>query len=188
MSEPYSFEEQLEFGKEWERRVSDRLEDILTVYAAQNISFDDEPEMQLAGIDTILQKNNPQIDVKTQSYKNTQTGNLPIEVVSVMEADPPKKGWFLKTEADLIVWVGENKAGTNLYHKGYFMPMIVRDWLNERLGKYRYVSIENEEWTTGVRLVPIKDFPDEYLIEFDPRLPTDKETPQSDIARWLPNV
>lgn len=182
-AEPYSFNEQLKFGLEWEREVSDRLENILMAINAENISFDESPQMQRNGIDSILKKRDPKIDVKTQKYENTQTGNLPIEVMSVLEKQKP--GWYHTTECDMVVWVGVNRTGSNLYHKGYFMPMSVRRWLDEKLDEYRYVNIPNEDWTTGVRLVPIDDFPEEYLIEFDPRLPTDRETPQSDMTRWM---
>jgi len=182
-TEPYNFSEQLTFGLEWEQKVSEKLETILTSISAENISFDKQPEMQRSGIDSILHKDNPKIDVKTQKYENTQTGNLPIEVMSVLEDG--KLGWYWTTESDMIVWVGLNKTGKNLYHKGYFMPMSVRDWLDERLDEYPHRSIPNEDWTTIIRLVPIEDFPDRYLIEFDPRLPTDKQTPQSDIMNWL---
>lgn len=185
MSEPFSFEEQLQFGKKWEKYASERLETLLTSISMKNIDYDADPEMQRAGIDSILSRSQPSIDIKTQQYEYTKTGNMPIETMSVEEKSVP--GWFYTSESDLIVWVYPNRAGTNLHRTGYFMPHSdeLREWFNHRLDEFTRKRIPNEDYHSAVRLVPIDSFPDEFLVEFDPRLPTDKETPQSDIMKWV---
>lgn len=187
-SEPFDFDEQLSFGQEWERRVAARLDSLLQSISVQNIAFDDNPQLQLSGVDAVLDKENPQFDVKTQSHEYIETGNLPIETWSKFEQATP--GWFYTSESDMVVWVYPNKAKTNLYKKGYFMMLGegIRDWFSRRLDQYPTTQPRNvsrgDKWVTECRLVPIEDFPDEYLVEFDPRLPTNKDTPQSDLSKW----
>jgi len=188
-SEPYDFEEQLEFGTKWENEVKDRLESVMLSLSMQSISFDEKPEMQLAGIDHIVSKDSPAIDVKTCDHKYSNSKYVPIETMSVEEKDKP--GWFFDSEADLVVFVYPNKAKTNLYKSGYMMPLKtgLRDWFRQTISEYSRKRIPNNgkygEYHTAIRLVPKSDIPDEYLVEFDPRLPTDKETPQSDITEWM---
>lgn len=178
------FEEDLNFGKKWERIASNRLRELLPSFSIDNVDYERRPELQRAGIDTILQRDEPTLDIKTQRYKHTDTGNLPIEVWSDETGSTP--GWFYTSTADLIVWVYENRAGTNLYKRGYFMPHsdALVEWFNDRYGDYHRIKKDNGDWTTVCRLVPIDDFPDEFLVEFDPRLPNDRETPQSDLGKW----
>jgi hypothetical protein len=187
-SEPFDFEEQLEFGLEWEEEVQERLEDMILSLNLQSISFEDNPELQRAGVDHIVSKEEPGIDVKTCSHKYADSELLVFEVMSVVEDGKP--GWFWEAESDLIVWVYPNKAKTNLYKRGYLMPLQtgLREWFQEHGEQYDYRRIPNTgkfgEYHTGIRLVPVGDIPQEYLVSFDPRLPTDRETPQSDIQRW----
>jgi len=93
MSKPYSFEEQLKFGKEWERRVSNRLEDILTIYAAQNIVFDDEPEMQLAGIDTW----ELEVSVDTDETSDYQGAPNKTHIATMVDATATISGTYQST-------------------------------------------------------------------------------------------
>jgi len=185
MSRPEpDFESDLEFGKRWESFASARLRELLPKFSMDNVSYDKRPELQRAGIDTIFKQRDPAIDVKTQRHHHADSDNLPIETVSAQENDTPD--WFYTSEADVIVWVFPNAAGTNLYHRGYFMPHTdgLIEWFNDCITDYRRITKDNGEWTTACRLVPIDDFPAEYLVEFDPRLPTDRETPQSDLTKW----
>lgn len=190
-SEPYDFDEQLEFGNEWESEVRQKLESVLLRLSVDSIDYEENPGMQRAGIDHIISKEQPTIDVKASRYEKTKDPHLPFEVVSVMESGEP--GWFLddEKETDLIVWVYPNKAKTNLYKTGYLMPMKtgIRSWFEENFEKYDFATCKTNgqygEYHTGMRWVYIPDIPDEYLVEFDPRLPTDKETPQSDITEWM---
>jgi hypothetical protein len=188
MSSSYSFDEQLSFGKEWERQAKSHLQELFTAVSVSNIDYNEQPELQRAGIDVVFQQQTTDIDIKTQRHGHLETGNLPIETLSVVEKG--KLGWFFEAESDLVVWVYPNKAGTNLHKVGYLMPLTdgLRDWFGETAETYRYVEAETHgkygEYHTGCRLVPIDSFPSEYLVEFDPRLPTERETPQSDIQRW----
>lgn len=188
MSESFEFSEQLAFGKEWESQAKDHLQELFTSISVSNIDYDNRPELQRAGVDVLFQQESTKIDVKTQRHKYLSTGNLPIEVASVIEDEVP--GWFWESDADLVVWVYPNKAATNLHKTGYLMPLTkgLRDWFDDRASDFRFVTVETTgqygTYHTGCRLVPTDKFPDEYLVEFDPRLPTDRETPQSDLARW----
>lgn len=182
------FSEDLEFGKKWEQLASSRLKKLLPSFSIDNVEYEHRPELQLAGIDTILQQRNPTLDIKTQDYEYVETGNLPIEVWSDIDSGDP--GWFYTGDADLIVWVYENSVGTNLHHKGYFMPHTEElvEWVNDKiddLPESRRVEVLNDGWTTVCWLIPIEDFPKEYLVEFDPRLPNDRDTPQSDLTTWV---
>jgi hypothetical protein len=187
-SDPYDFDEQLNFGTDWEAAAKKHLRELFTSISVSNISYDEEPELQRAGIDVLFQKENTKIDIKTQRHEHAHSPNLPIEVMSVMEDHEP--GWFYTADSDLVVWIYPNKAETNVYKTGYLMTLTdgLREWFNERSDEFDFTRIPNRgrygEYDTGCRLVPIKEIPDEYLVEFDPRLPTDRETPQSDIMRW----
>lgn len=189
MSKTLDFDEQLAFGTEWERRAKDHLRELFAAVSVSNIDYDEDPELQRAGIDVLFQQDETSIDVKTQRHEHIETGNLPIEMLSVVEDGVP--GWFWEADSDLVVWVYPNKPKTNLYKTGYLMPLTdgLRDWVDENAEEFRYVRTETSgrygEYHTGCRLIPVDSFPDEYLVEFDPRLPTDRESPQSDIQRWV---
>lgn len=185
----FDFDEQLTFGTKWESTAKDHLKELFSSISVSNIDYNEAPELQRAGIDVLFQKEKTKIDVKTQSHEYANSENLPIEILSVIEEMEP--GWFHDAESDLVVWVFPNKAKTNLYKRGYLMTLTpgLRSWFDEHAEEYRYKRIPNTgrygDYHTGVRLVKIDDIPDEYLVEFDPRLPTDRETPQSDIMEWV---
>lgn len=187
--EPFDFDKQLAFGSKWESTAKTHLKELFSSISVSNIDYDKSPELQRAGIDVLFQKEETKIDVKTQSNQYTDSENLPIEILSVVEEMKP--GWFHEADSDLVVWVFPNKAKTNLYKRGYLMTLTagLRNWFDEHAEEYRYQKIPNTgrygDYHTGVRLVKIDDIPDEYLVEFDPRLPTDRETPQSDIMEWV---
>jgi len=190
VSESYSFDEQLEFGNKWENAVKERLEGMFLRLSVDSIDYEKHPELQRAGIDHILNKDEPAVDVKTQRHEKIEDKALPFEILSVVEEG--KEGWFVDQEkdTDLIVWVYPNKPATNLYHRGYIMPLKtgIRGWFKRNGEDYPYRTVPNTgiygEYTTGVRWVDIPDIPNQYLVEFDPRLPTEKESPQSDITEW----
>jgi len=186
---PSDFDEQLNFGTDWESTAKEHLKELFTSISVSNISYENDPELQRAGIDVLFQNETTKIDVKTQRHKHTNSPNLPFEVASVLEENEP--GWFWEANSDLIIWIYPNKAQTNLYHTGYLMTLSdgLRNWFDETHDEYEFKSIPNSgrygEYHTGCYMVPIDDIPEEYLVEFDPRLPTDRETPQSDIMRWV---
>lgn len=183
--EPADFEEDLDFGQKWEAQAKDHLRELFSAVAVSNIDYHDRPELQRAGIDVLFQQSETSIDIKTQRRRYYDTGNLPIEVLSVAEKQKP--GWFWEADSDLVVWVYPNQAGTNLDKTGYLMPLTegLRDWVDDRAEDFRYISVPNGEYHTGCLLIPIEEFPDEYLVEFDPRLATDRDTPQSDLMEWV---
>jgi len=125
MSEAYDFDEQLEMGNLWESELSERLETVLTRTKIENIDYEEKPEMQRNGIDSVIKTEQPNFDVKVQRNEHIETGNLPFEVWSVEEESEP--GWFYDGESDLIVWAYANKAGNTLLPTGYFM--LKNDWL-----------------------------------------------------------
>jgi len=180
----YRFTEQLEFGKRWEERAKPHLKRLLTSVQLSNVSHDRRPELQEAGIDHIVSKDTAKIDVKTYSHEKLSERAICIEVASSLEHGTP--GWFWDTESDLMVVVYPNKAETNLAKTAYMMPFNtgVREWFREEKDRFDFARVPNPGYHTGVYWVPVDSFPDEFLVEFDPRLPTDRETPQSDLAKW----
>jgi len=189
VSKTFDFDERLQFGNNWEERAKNHLQELFTAISVSNIDYDQRPELQRAGIDVLFQREETQIDIKTQSHEYIETGNLPVEMLSVVEDAVP--GWFWDSDSDLIVWVYPNKAKTNLHKTGYLMPLTdgLRDWVDENAEQFRYIRTRTTgrygEYHTGCRLIPVDTFPGEYLVAFDPRLPTDRESPQSDIRKWV---
>jgi hypothetical protein len=189
MSEAFDFDEQLQFGNNWEEQAKTHLQELFTAVSVSNIDYNQRPDLQRAGVDVLFRKEETTIDVKTQSHKYVDSANLPIEIVSVVEEDLP--GWFWDSDSDLVVWVYPNKAKTNLHKTAYLMPLTdgLRDWFDDHADDFRYIRTETNgrygKYHTGCRLVPIDVFPEEYLVQFDPRLPTERDTPQSDILKWV---
>ena len=183
-SDVFDFDEQLEMGTRWESDLSDRLESYLTRVKIENISYEEDPETQLSGIDAVLSEETPNIDTKVQDYGHRDTGNLPFETWSVEEEDI--RGWFYTGDSDLIVWAYENRAGTNLLPRGYLMlkDTNLKLWFDAKKKDFRRWEVPNPGWTTVVRLVPIEEIPEDHLVEFDPRLPKDRDTPQSNLGDW----
>jgi len=188
LSDEHDFRECLQDGVEWEERLKPKLKEQIMAINVKQISFDEDPAKQLSGIDQVLtQATDLNIDVKVRDHEYYGDDVL-LETVSVVEEGIP--GWFWEADSDLVVWVYPNKAKTNLHKTGYLMPLTdgLRDWVDQKAEEFRYIQTQTTgrygEYHTGCRLVPIDDFPDEYLVEFDPRLPTARETPQSDIMKW----
>lgn len=173
--ETFSWDETLEMGTSREPEVSRKLQQILTQAKIRNVSFADDPETQLNGIDAVMARDNVTWDTKTQRHDHYRTGNLPFETISVVEANKP--GWFYTSDADIIVWVYETKSESDatLMPRGYFLlhDENIVEWFNERLSEFRKFTSKttssNSEWTTLGRLVPIEDIPDSHICEFNPR-------------------
>lgn len=186
----FDWDESLSMGLKWEERLSDWLETVLTRMSIENISFSDDPETQLSGIDSVLESGSANFDVKTQDHEYYYSDNLPIETMSVVEADKP--GWFYTTESDIIVWVFPNQAGTNLMPTGYFLlhDDTLVEWFNENLSEFPQFEARTPRgettWTTLGRLVPIDDIPASHITEFNPVLLEDEETDQGTLQDFLP--
>jgi len=186
--EPYDFEEQLAFGKEWERRVRPYLERHLTALLMENVSFEDDPETQRAGIDLVGEVTAPDIDVKTYSYEHIIEDTLFIEVASVLERQVP--GWFYDSQSDLMVVIGENKAGTEVYKRGWLVPLQtgIREWFDDAVDvhDWDFARVPNDGYHTGGYWVPVADVPSEFVFPFDPRPPdTDSaDKHQKKLVAW----
>lgn len=189
----YDFEEQLDFGLKWERRVKPYIKQNLTALLLNNIEFDEDPERQLAGVDYETEAVEPDVDIKTYRHEHIAADFLCIETASVIPVEAniqPQPGWFYTSDSDYMIVVGENKAGTGVYHRGWIMPFEtgVREWFDEALEAHDwdFATVPNGEYNTGVFWVPAADFPDEYLFEFDPRPPRpDSADPnQLDLSQW----
>lgn len=187
----YDFEEQLNFGLEWEKRVKPYIRRNLTAMVLQNIEFDEDPDRQLAGVDYESAAVDPEMDIKTYSHEHITNDDIVIEVASVLPHSPDgekKRGWFYTSESDFVVVVGENKAGTDVYKRGWIMPLQtgVRAWFDDALESHDwdFALVPNGSYDTGIYWVPATDIPDEFLFSFDPRPPTDRETPQSELDKW----
>lgn len=184
----YDFQEQLNFGKKWEERVRPYLERYLNALIMENIAFEDEPETQRAGIDIRSELIDPDVDVKTYSHKYITEDTLFIEVLSVMEREVP--GWFYDGEFDLMVVIGENKAGTAVYKRGWLVLMQtgIRDWFDEAVDSHDwdFARVPNTDYHTGGYWVPVEDIPSEFVFSFDPRPPsTDSmDERQKELDKW----
>lgn len=190
MSETYDWDETLEMGTMWESELGERLESILTTKTVENISYQDSPETQLAGIDAVLSSDDAEFDVKVQRNEHIETGNLPFETWSVDEKGIP--GWLYAGDATVIVWVYENKAGTNFLPTGYFMYKDEQliDWFNDRIKEFREITVETnrsgESWHTRCRLVPIEEIPESHITEFNPTMKKNRETNQFELTdEWV---
>lgn len=173
-----------EFGIKWEDEVSDSLKDQLRSVMVSNISFDEDPETQLDGIDSILQQDEATFDIKTERPKYRNSPNLPIETWSVV--DRAEKGWFHTSKSDYIIWLRPNKAETNI-HSAFLMVLDddLEAWFKERRESYRRVKVPNEGYTTIIRLVPINDFPEDKLYKFDLTLSDPVEDEQQELSDWV---
>jgi len=184
----YDFEEQLAFGKKWERRVRPYLERHLTALLMENVSFEDDPETQRAGIDLAGGVVAPDVDVKTYSHKYITEDVLFIEVASVLERQVP--GWFYDSQSDLMVVIGENKAGTGVYKRGWLVPLQtgIREWFNSAVDMHdwTFVRVPNDGYHTGGYWVPVADVPDEFVFSFDPRPPNTEsaDEKQKSLGDW----
>jgi len=187
-SDPYDFREQLNFGKKWERRVRPHLERYLTALTMKNVSFDEDPETQLAGIDLLSDVTEPDVDVKTYSHKYITEPNLFIETLSVMKEEKP--GWFYTSESDLMVVIGPNKPGTRVYKRGWIVPLNtgIREWFDEALETHDWdhACVPNGDYRTFGWWVPADDIPDEFIFEFDPRPPNANSAnpSQKELKEW----
>lgn len=185
-SDAHDFDEKLEQGLKWESELADTLETILVTKGLEQISFEDNAEMQRSGIDLVLQQDSPNIDVKCREHYAIQFGDILLETWSVYEEN--KRGWVYKPDIDLVAYVFENRPGTNL-QKGYFIVMsdVFREWFQENATEYPQKVAENSSfggYTTVNRAVPMEDFPEETLIEFDPALPEPQESPQTNLTEY----
>lgn len=186
-SDSHDFDESLGMGLKWEQVLKERLEKVLLATGLESISFEEKPDKQRSGIDLVLQQENPNVDVKARGNYALQFGDILLETWSVWEKT--KRGWAFKPDIDLVAYVFENEAGTNLV-KGYFIVMSdeFRDWFQENATNYPEKEAENSSfggYTTLNRAVPIEDFPPGTLVEFDPTQFEPVEDEQQELSGWF---
>lgn len=181
--------ETLDEGMKWEEKLENRLETVLMVSGLERISFDENPEAQLSGIDMVLSQESPDIDVKVRDNEGLDYDDILIETWSVCEDSDA--GWFYTSESDLIARVYKNEAGTNLV-KGFFIVMTdgeLHEWFNDNIETFdinRQKTVrDGERWHSECREVPIEDFPPGTLVEFDPTLNEPVEDEQQELSDWV---
>lgn len=186
-SDAHDFDESLDMGLKWERILKPKLEKVLLATSLESISFEENPDMQRSGIDLVLQQENPNVDVKAREHDALQYGDILIETHSVYEKG--ELGWAFKPAIDLVAYVFENEAGTNL-EEGYLIVMSdeFRDWFQENATNYPEKEADNSSfggYTTLNRAVPMEDFPPGTLIEFDPTQFEPANDDQQELSGWL---
>lgn len=150
----YSFEKQLEKGKEWERKV------FLTLQRVMRESYivtylPDNKEFQSAGFDmSIYCKDTDTImllEIKTD-FQSHKTGNAFLETISVSRRGIiEKEGWVNTSKADAIMYLipGMQKA--------IFLHMNdLRDILKSSSIPYPFRECKNQDYSSYGFLVPIK--------------------------------
>jgi len=186
LSDKHNFESCLEEGTEWEERVKPKLKEQIMTLNVEQISFDENPDQQLSGIDHVLtQKTDINIDVKVRDNKYYGDDIL-VETLSVVEEE--KDGWVYNDETDIIAYCWKNQPGTNL-RDGILVLLNDKfvQWFDAMLEQFRTVQCESHDggrtWTTQSEIVKIDDIPDGFVYkEFNPELPQVKETSQQELS------
>jgi len=186
LSDKHNFESCLEEGTEWEERVKPKLKEQIMTLNVEQISFDENPDQQLNGIDHVLTQNTDiNIDVKVRDNKYYGDDIL-VETLSVVEEE--KDGWVYNDETDIIAYCWKNQPGTNL-RDGILVLLNDKfvQWFDAMLEQFRTVQCESHDgdrtWTTQSEIVKIDDIPDGFVYkEFNPGLPQAKETSQQELT------
>lgn len=179
MSEAHDFQEYLTEANKWERQIKPVLKEQILGISVSNISYDNEPEKQLSGIDQVLTREEFNIDVKVRDH-DYYGSDLFIETISVLKENKP--GWVYNTATDIIAYCWENQPGDNL-QDGVLLLLNehFQNWFDSCINDFDAVttkpSVDNKgrTWRTKGRIVPIERIPDGFIYkDFDPELPKDK--------------
>jgi hypothetical protein len=178
----HDFQERLEDGVSWEDRLRPKLKEQIMALNVEQISFDEEPEKQLNGVDQVLtQTTELNIDVKVRDHQYYGDDVL-IETASVVEGG--KDGWVYNDATDIIAYCWENQDGTNLCDG---VLILLNDkfvqWFDSMSEQFRTVECKSydkgQTWTTRSKIVKIEAIPDGFIYQgFDPELPRRGESPQ----------
>lgn len=187
MSKRYhSFTEKLKQGNSAEDLIKGRLEKKLRTVTLSQIRFGDAPDKQRRGIDQALEKEEPTIDIKARDNYTHRFGDILLETVS--DEERGTDGWFYK-DMDLVVYVWWNQREDG-FIDGYIIAMVdeLREWFDENKEQFQVKRAKSHEdgrqWTTRNRAVPISEFPDGTLVNFDPSLPEPEH--QTELGeRWV---
>lgn len=179
MSEVHDFNDCLENGNEWEEEIAPKLKQEILNISISQVSYGEEPEKQLSGIDQVLSREEFNIDVKVRDSKYC-CNDLFIETISVLDEDKP--GWVENEETDIIAYCWENKPGDNLQN-GVLLLLNehFQEWFEGNKREFSEKSTKSEdgnsEWVTKGRIVPIERVPEGFIYtDFNPTLPKDLET------------
>lgn len=176
------FESDLEFGVKWERKITELLKDKIQTVMVENISFDDDPETQLNGIDMVTELGDATIDVKTEKPGYMDSPNLPFETWSVKDE---KLGWFYTSDADFVLWTRLNHRGGVHSLRAMVLDDELRDWFGERIESFRSHEVDNTTWTTVIRLVPMRKIPENKLYELATPDVTSENDEQTGLDAWV---
>ena len=161
-------------GVFWEKRLRPKLEAKLTKITLMHADYDDTPRLQHEGVDHLLAKEDPGINVKTRSHR--YKGDDVVLQTKCGSSD----GWIYKERTDLIVYCWESSNGRNLedglllFPNGGFLA-----WLDTNKDRFEAKDLGRETCV----IVPIEEIPDAYILtDFDPSFPEDvphEELPSS---------
>ncbi|MEM3452495.1 MAG: hypothetical protein QW835_02580 [Candidatus Hadarchaeum sp.] len=174
----HDFNRCLEEGLLWEARLRPFVEKLLIGKILHSVSFNERPDLQKSGIDMILQKEAPSVEIKIRDHKYYAQKDILLETVSV--AEERTEGWAYLTKADLIFYIWKTPAGTNLADGYIILIQKLKDWLKQNEHKFKKkiaCSVRDGKiWHTENVAVPIAEFPDGTLYRFSPHLTAEEQT------------
>lgn len=168
------FEEQLKEALRWEKLMEPEIRRKIFLPKIELIDFNKLPDIQRRGIDYIIHKEEPKLDLKIREYYFYKFKDILIETISVVETN--KKGWFYTSDADCILYCWKNDAGNNLIDGYILLFNDMSDWFENN--KYLYKSPKdaisrrgNLIWHTRNRPIPISVLLNKgYIVHFNPKL------------------
>jgi len=184
------FRDCLKEGAVGEDAVKESLSSILFTESARAIKYGKNifsTNLQRKGVDGLIEIKEVKYETKMRGYQYHRYKDLLIEEISVVENKKP--GWFYYSIADFVVYVWKNSAGTAILD-GYFIFIqnpVLRNWYEENKEKYQTKTAESRDngitWHTLNRAIPIKDFPENTILNFKPNISLDKW--QSKLLNFL---
>lgn len=181
------FEEQLKSAETWEARLAEVVHKIVWE-EGNKISFENDPESQLSGIDISLATREFEgIQLKTRQAKFYEYRDIFFETVSVVEEEKP--GWTYVYDDVVVVYTWLNKAENNFLDGAL---LLINDdfrlWFNGVKNDYEPKFAKSQRngsnWVTKGRPIPIGDIPPGFIRYegFDPKLPEDVVTEQATLG------
>lgn len=174
------FQKNLEEGYQAEQALKRKLHQIVFVASVQQISWEESPfakHLQRNGIDGIAETRTFSYDVKVRNYSYYRFKDILIETMSKIESQEP--GWWYYSKCDFIVYVWKDPRGDYLID-GYIIfiqdPKL-RDWFEDNKETFYHPkpamtrTNNGKEWHTDNLAPRINQFPEETIIQFDPKLP-----------------
>jgi len=169
------FEEKLKEGNVWEELLKEKLAKVLFTESVKRIEYSDgeyEAELQKTGIDGIINRKVVTFDVKARKHWCYKHNDILIETVSVVENDI--LGWFYTSKADFVAYVWENEDRTDLID-GYLIfiqDIDLKVWFEVHHERFieKEAESNNHQWHTLNRVVPIDEFPDGTILQFNPTI------------------